>query len=178
MAATQAPAPSFGIDVADLVKRLVKYALEGLAVAVACYLLPGKKLRVDEIGTIALTALAVFAILDIYAPSVGSSARTGAGFGLGQVLHFQELVQAAINQQRQTSGRAFILVNSGSRARFRSSTAVRSRRRNDVRRLPEWIPTLGHQSLGPGRGNCESLRARPSIGSRSCLSIGVSVSES
>ena len=58
MAATQAPAPSMGIDVADLVKRLVKYALEGLAVAVACYLLPGKKLRVDEIGTIALTALA------------------------------------------------------------------------------------------------------------------------
>ena len=81
MAATQAPAPSMGIDVADLVKRLVKYALEGLAVA--CYLLPGKKLRVDEIGTIALTALAVFAILDIYAPSVGSSARTGAGFGIG-----------------------------------------------------------------------------------------------
>jgi len=79
----KAPAPSMGIDLADLVKRLVKYALEGLAVAVACYLLPGKKLRVDEIGTIALTALAVFAILDIYAPSVGSSARTGAGFGIG-----------------------------------------------------------------------------------------------
>jgi len=82
----KAPAPApplFGIDVADLVKRLIKYALEGLAVAVACYLLPGKKLRVEEIGTIALTALAVFAILDIYAPSVGSSARTGAGFGIG-----------------------------------------------------------------------------------------------
>jgi ABC-type Co2+ transport system permease subunit len=37
----------------------------------------------EEIATLALTALAVFAILDIYAPSVGSSARTGAGFGLG-----------------------------------------------------------------------------------------------
>jgi hypothetical protein len=79
----KAPAPSMGVDVADLVKRLVKYALEGLAVAVACYLLPGKKLRTDEIGILALTALAVFAILDIYAPSVGSSARTGAGFGIG-----------------------------------------------------------------------------------------------
>ena len=83
-AASAAPAaPMLGIDVADLVKRLVKYALEGLAVGIACWLLPGKKLRVEEIGTIALTALAVFAILDIYAPSVGSSARTGAGFGLG-----------------------------------------------------------------------------------------------
>jgi hypothetical protein len=31
----------------------------------------------------AMASLAVFAILDIYAPSVGSSARTGAGFGIG-----------------------------------------------------------------------------------------------
>ncbi len=81
--APKAAPASMGIDFADLIKRLIKYALEGLAVAVACYLLPGKRLRADEIGTIALTALAVFAILDIYAPSVGSSARTGAGFGIG-----------------------------------------------------------------------------------------------
>ena len=67
--------PAVGIDVADLVKRLIKYALEGLAVAVACYLLPGKKLRVEEIGTIALTALAVFAILDIYARKVANLAE-------------------------------------------------------------------------------------------------------
>jgi hypothetical protein len=32
---------------------------------------------------IALVGTATFAILDIYAPSVGSSARTGAGFGIG-----------------------------------------------------------------------------------------------
>jgi ABC-type Co2+ transport system permease subunit len=79
----KAPAPSMGISVGDLVTRAIKYLLEGLAVAIAAYLLPGKKLRMEEIGTLALTALAVFAILDIYAPSVGSSARTGAGFGLG-----------------------------------------------------------------------------------------------
>ena len=82
----KAPAPPAGIDFADLLTRLVKYALEGLAVAVACYLLPGKRLRADEIGMVALTALAVFAILDIYAPSVGSSARTGAGFSIGSGL--------------------------------------------------------------------------------------------
>lgn len=79
----KAPAPSMGISVGDLVTRAIKYLLEGIAVAVAAYLIPGKKLRMEEIGTLALTALAVFAILDIYAPSVGSSARTGAGFGLG-----------------------------------------------------------------------------------------------
>jgi hypothetical protein len=36
-----------------------------------------------EVAMIALVATATFAILDIYAPSVGSSARTGAGFGIG-----------------------------------------------------------------------------------------------
>lgn len=77
------PAPAFGIDMGDLVSRAVKYAFEGLAVAIAAYLLPGKSLRLSEIGMIALVALATFAILDIYAPSVGSSARTGAGFGIG-----------------------------------------------------------------------------------------------
>jgi len=72
-----------GFDVSDMVTRLVKYALEGLAVAVAAYLLPGKVLKLSEIGMIGLVALATFAILDIYAPSVGASARTGAGFGIG-----------------------------------------------------------------------------------------------
>jgi ABC-type Co2+ transport system permease subunit len=72
-----------GIDFGDLATRLVKYALEGLAVAVAAYMLPGKVLKLSEVGMIALVALATFAILDIYAPSVGSSARQGAGFGIG-----------------------------------------------------------------------------------------------
>lgn len=71
------------IDMSDIVMRLFKYALEGLAVAVAAYMLPGKVLKLSEVGMIALVALATFAILDIYAPSVGSSARTGAGFGIG-----------------------------------------------------------------------------------------------
>lgn len=77
------PEQTSGLDLGDLVMRVVKYALEGLAVAVAAYMLPGKVLRLSEIGSIALVALATFAILDIYAPSVGASARTGAGFGIG-----------------------------------------------------------------------------------------------
>jgi hypothetical protein len=32
---------------------------------------------------ISLVAMATFALLDVYAPSVGASARTGAGFGIG-----------------------------------------------------------------------------------------------
>jgi ABC-type Co2+ transport system permease subunit len=76
------PTPS-GFDMSDLLMRLVKYALEGLAVAIAAYVLPGKTMKASEIGMIALVATATFALLDIYAPSVGASARTGAGFGIG-----------------------------------------------------------------------------------------------
>ena len=67
-------------DMSDIVTRLIKYALEG--VAVAAYFFSGK-LKMNEIGMISLTAMATFAILDVYAPSVGASARTGAGFGIG-----------------------------------------------------------------------------------------------
>ena len=76
------PTPA-GIDMGDLISRLLKYLLEGLAVAIAAYVIPGKTMRAGEVAMIALTATATFAILDIYAPSVGSSARTGAGFGIG-----------------------------------------------------------------------------------------------
>jgi hypothetical protein len=46
-------------------------------------MLPGKVMKLSEIGMIALVAVATFAILDVYAPSVGASARTGSGFGIG-----------------------------------------------------------------------------------------------
>ena len=76
-----------GVDMSDLLSRLIKYAAEGLVVALAAYLLPsfmgGKSLPLAQIGMIAMVALATFAILDTYAPSVGASARTGAGFGIG-----------------------------------------------------------------------------------------------
>jgi len=75
-------APSMMPDMSDLMTRAIKYALEGVAVALAAYFFSGK-LKINEIGMISLTAMATFAILDVYAPSVGASARTGAGFGIG-----------------------------------------------------------------------------------------------
>jgi uncharacterized PurR-regulated membrane protein YhhQ (DUF165 family) len=55
----------------DLLMRVIKYALEGLAVAIAAYVFPGKTLKVSEVGMIALVATATFAILDIYARALG-----------------------------------------------------------------------------------------------------------
>jgi hypothetical protein len=63
--------------------NLVKYVLEGLAVAVAAFFIPRKNINVQEIVLIALTAAATFAVLDMFTPFVGTSARQGAGFGIG-----------------------------------------------------------------------------------------------
>ena len=73
-------------DVNELVKRAIKYLIEGLAVAICAMLIPKKALGVDEIMIIALTAAATFSILDVFIPSMGSSARNGAGMTLGSTL--------------------------------------------------------------------------------------------
>ena len=73
-------------NVAELVKRIIKYLVEGLMVAIAAYAIPKRSLNVEEIILIALTAAATFSILDTYIPSMGVSARSGAGFGIGAKL--------------------------------------------------------------------------------------------
>jgi ABC-type Co2+ transport system permease subunit len=70
-------------DLGELVKRTIKYLVEGVMVAIAAYAIPKRSLNLDEVALIALTAAATFSILDTYIPSMGISARTGAGFGIG-----------------------------------------------------------------------------------------------
>jgi ABC-type Co2+ transport system permease subunit len=70
-------------DIAELVKRIIKYLVEGLVVAIVAVLVPKKALNVEEIVIIALTAAATFSILDVFIPSMGSSVRQGAGLGVG-----------------------------------------------------------------------------------------------
>ena len=69
----------------ELVKRAIKYLVEGLMVAIVAFVIPPEKraLRFDEIAIIALMAAATFSILDTFVPSMGASARSGAGFGIG-----------------------------------------------------------------------------------------------
>jgi hypothetical protein len=71
------------IDLNELSKRVIKYLVEGLMVAIAAYAIPKRSLNIEEILMIALTAAAVFSILDTYIPAMGVSARGGAGFGIG-----------------------------------------------------------------------------------------------
>jgi ABC-type Co2+ transport system permease subunit len=71
------------VNVSELVKRIIKYLVEGLMVAIAAYAIPKRSLNIEEIVLIALTAAATFSILDTYVPSMGVTARSGAGFGIG-----------------------------------------------------------------------------------------------
>ena len=70
-------------DMTDILKRAIKYIVEGLMVAIAAFAIPKQSMKFDEIALIALTAAATFSILDTYIPSMGANARTGAGFGIG-----------------------------------------------------------------------------------------------
>ena len=70
-------------DFSELVKRALKYLIEGFMVAIAAYAIPKRSLNFDEVALISLTAAATFSILDTYVPTMAVSARTGAGFGVG-----------------------------------------------------------------------------------------------
>lgn len=70
-------------DITELIKRIIKYLIEGLMVSIAAFAIPKRSLNLEEIALIALTAAATFAILDTYIPAMGVNARSGAGLGIG-----------------------------------------------------------------------------------------------
>lgn len=70
-------------DMTEIIKRIFKYLIEGLMVAIAAFAIPKRSLNLEEIGLLALTAAATFAILDAYIPSMGVNARSGTGLGIG-----------------------------------------------------------------------------------------------
>lgn len=72
-----------GLKVNEIIKRTIKYLVEGLAVALAAFYIPRKKMDPQEILMIAITASAIFAVLDMYSPTIAQGARHGAGFGIG-----------------------------------------------------------------------------------------------
>jgi ABC-type Co2+ transport system permease subunit len=73
-----------GFDFGEFVKRAIKYIIEGLVVAIAAYAIPKHaKFVAEELVIIGLVAAATFAVLDVFVPAMGSSARNGAGLGIG-----------------------------------------------------------------------------------------------
>ena len=70
-------------DFSELIKRAIKYIIEGIMVAIAAYVIPKKQLNIEEVVIIALMAAATYSVLDVFIPSMAASARGGAGFGIG-----------------------------------------------------------------------------------------------
>jgi len=70
----------------DILKKLLKYVIEGLVVAIAGYYIPAKKPEISEIIIIALVAASTFAILEVYMPDAYMASRLGFGFQTGRNL--------------------------------------------------------------------------------------------
>jgi hypothetical protein len=65
------------------IHNLVIYLIEGLAVAIAAYVIPNRKTKLDEVLIIALIASTSFFVLDLFSEKVGSGSRLGTGIGIG-----------------------------------------------------------------------------------------------
>lgn len=68
-----------------LIQNLMPALIEGMAVAVVAFLIPGR-LTLGEVASIGLTAASTMIVLDRFAPGVGKHVRHGAGFGIGAKL--------------------------------------------------------------------------------------------
>lgn len=68
------------------VQSLVKYLLEGVAVAMAAFYISRKNNNLKEVLMLGVAAAVTYLILDQFAPGVSAGARQGAGFGIGTSL--------------------------------------------------------------------------------------------
>ena len=71
------------LDLGEIARRMIKYLIEGIFVALAAWTIPKKSLNMEECLILAVVASCTFAILDTWLPAIGASARSGAGFGIG-----------------------------------------------------------------------------------------------
>lgn len=89
----------------NIAQNLIKYALEGLAVAIAAHYIPKRGVDVQDVAMIAFTAAAMFLVLDLFAPGVANGARMGAGFGIGaQQVGFGRSAMSAVPLMEPMTG--------------------------------------------------------------------------
>jgi hypothetical protein len=65
------------------VNNLVKYIIQGIAVAIAAYVIPNRRTNYREILVISLVAALTFFTLDIFTDDISKGAKFGAGLGIG-----------------------------------------------------------------------------------------------
>lgn len=69
--------------ITTIVAKIVKYLVEGLAVALAAYYIPRRKLNLVEVAAIGISAAAIFAVIDVLGPNLSDPVKTGMGLGIG-----------------------------------------------------------------------------------------------
>ena len=70
-------------DLNEMIKRGMKYFIEGVMVAIVAVSIPKQRLKMEEIILISMTAAATFCLMDVFVPSLATSVRSGAGAGIG-----------------------------------------------------------------------------------------------
>ena len=67
-----------------LLRKVLKYLVEGLAIAFVAFYIPRRKLKLSEILALSLTASTTLLILDTFTESnISDGTRFGVGFGVG-----------------------------------------------------------------------------------------------
>ena len=74
---------SFEFDFEEAFKRLIRYLLEGFSVGIAVQIIAQKKVNLNEVILVGVTASSVLCLLDSFSPTVSHGARSGMGLGLG-----------------------------------------------------------------------------------------------
>jgi hypothetical protein len=65
------------------IHNIIKYIIEGIAVAIAAYVIPQRNTKINEVIIIGILAASTFMLLDLFAEDVGKGSRFGSGFGIG-----------------------------------------------------------------------------------------------
>jgi cell division protein FtsW (lipid II flippase) len=73
-------------DLGEFTKRNIKYLIEGLLISIVCFAIPQKRLNIEEITIISLSAASIFCVLDTFLPSIAVGAKQGIGFSIGSFL--------------------------------------------------------------------------------------------
>jgi ABC-type thiamin/hydroxymethylpyrimidine transport system permease subunit len=68
------------------INNLIKYIVQGIAVALAAYVIPNRKTNINEIMIISIISSLTFFVLDIFTDDIAQGARLGTGFGIGMAL--------------------------------------------------------------------------------------------
>jgi hypothetical protein len=67
----------------ELCKRVVKYVLMGMVIAICSLVLPKGKIDFEAVIALGLVSACTFAIIDTFIPTMSYPVQLGAGFGIG-----------------------------------------------------------------------------------------------